>query len=132
MKLSELLDIVQAETLQKPSWDDPNFLADLLPRLASLYASLGQFLGDAELNADAAEISYRVAREGEAATKIEGGTSVGLANSMAYVETAELRLVWVKLKHKARLLFLARQSLDRTIDAIRSKLSYKKRDNPYA
>lgn len=124
--LTELLALIETETQIKPAWEDPAFLADLLPRLASLYASLGPFIADAEHETDAAEISYRVAREGKAATAIETGVSIGLANSTAFVGTAELRLVWMKLKHKARLLFLARQSLDRTIDSIRSKLAFLK------
>lgn len=132
MKLTELLEIIEVETRIKPEWEEPAFLADLLPRLASLYASLGQSIADAEREADDAEIAYKVQREKVAADAMEEGKSAVAADKSGVIATEMLRYEWSRLKHKARLLFLARQSLDRTLDAIRSKLSYIKRDNPYA
>lgn len=134
MKLSGLLELIEVETRIKPAWDDPNYLADLLPRLASLYASLGQSIADAERDADLAEGNYKYIREKLATERLEDGVSVAKADKLAVVDSAEHFQEWVKLKHKARLLFLARQSLDRTIEAIRSKLSFLKadRENPHA
>jgi hypothetical protein len=128
VKLSDLLDLIESETRIKPEWEDPSFLADLLPRLASLYASLGQFIADAERDADNAEVSYKVERESVATSEMEDGRSAVGADKQAVIATEEERREWIKLKHKARLLFLARQSLDRTIEAIRSKLSFIKSD----
>ena len=129
MILTQLLSLIEQETRLKSEWDDPNYLADLLPRLASYYATLGPFVADAELEADDAEITYKVNLATEAANQIEErGLSVAAAEKNAISETEDTRRLHAKLHHKARLLFLARQSLSVTIDAVRSKLSFIKID----
>lgn len=128
MDLSALLELIGEETRLKASWESPDYLANLLPRLASYYATLGEFVANAERDADEAEISYKVKREGASHGHMEGGASAVAADKIAVLKSEAERREWIRLKHKARLLFLARQSLDRTIDAIRSKLSFIKRD----
>lgn len=128
MNLSQLLDLIKSETRLKPEWNDPNYLADLLPRLASYYSTLGEFVANAELEADEAEISYKVARESSTVRDIEKGSSAAAAAAMAVEQSEDERREYVKLKYKARLLFLARQSLEKNLDAIRSKLSFLKKD----
>ncbi len=127
MNLSELLDLIKAETRLKPEWDEPDYLADLLPRLASYYSSLGEFVANAELDANMAEIAYKVKREGETSRWIGDGGTAAAAAANAVVTSADERREHAKLHYKARLLFLARQSLEKNMDSIRSKLSFIKR-----
>lgn len=128
MHLSELLELIRLETTISADWDDPNYLADLLVRLASYYSSLGQLLADAERDENEAELAFKLRREGKAAEEIEGGMSAAAAEKIGVMESETERKIHIKLKHKARLFFLSRQSLEKTMDAIRSKLSYLKRD----
>jgi hypothetical protein len=128
MNLSKLIDIIQEETTSKPEWDDPNYLSELLLRLASYYSTLGRFVAEAEQRQDFAEIQYKVGREQAKVDNIQSGDSVALAESKAAVLAGVDQNEVVNLKYKARLLFLTRQSLDKTLDAIRSRLSYVKMD----
>lgn len=135
MNLSELIDTIQKECTITEQWSDPNFLSDLLLRLASYYSSLGQFVSSSERDAADAEMMYKVARE---RIKVEKSQEKGadgkklvsdkVADSMAVVEVQEDEGKYIELKYKARLIFLTRQNLDKTMDAIRSKLSYIKSD----
>lgn len=124
MNLTDLVAQIEIETKLNPHWDDPEYLSSLLLRLASYYATLGRFVADAERDTGLAEIQYKFAREAETKDKIEGGMAIGAAEHMGEVAAHEDRIEHVAIKHKARLLFISRQSLEATMDAIRSRLSY--------
>lgn len=124
MKLSELIAQIQQLTRLDGRWDDPNYLADLLVQLASYYATLGEFVAQAIQDQDLAERAYKIAREQNIVDFVAAGDSVTLAEHKAEIAISELKEEFFGRKYKARVLLIQRQSLDRTMDAIRSKLSY--------
>lgn len=126
MNLTKILEQVEKETKLTPEWEDPEYLSTLLLRLASYYATLGRFIAEAEQNQNFAEVYYKMGREKTKIEEIEAGNSVALSESRAEASIGEQRIEYINLKYKARLLFLARQSLEKTQDAIRSRLSYLK------
>lgn len=126
MKLSELIETIGRELTETKEWEDPNFLANLLPRLASYYATLGPMLADTERDSDLAEAQYKLVRETAIAdTKAAGDTDKESA-AKAVITAHGDYLEHIARKHKARLIFLTRQSISLTIDSVRSKLSYLK------
>lgn len=126
MKLSELLEAIERETKRNPQWEDGNYLSELLLRLASYYATLGRFVAEADQEASFAEIHYKFTHEHTKVELIKAGDAVGLAESKAYEESKLDRDEYVHSKYKYKLLMMSRQSLETTIDAIRSRLSYMK------
>ena len=128
MNLSELIETIRIETTVNEKWEDPNYLSELLVRLASYYSTLGKPLAEAEQNEDFAKLNYELVRERFKVERVEAGDSVALAESKAAVQVKLDKDEWANSKYKARLLFLTRQSLDKTMDALRSRLSYIKMD----
>lgn len=128
MKLSDLLAEIEAKTTITAQWDDPNYLADLLLELGSYYATLGSHVADADRNANLAEAHYKYEREARKTDLVMDGATASLADSKARVATRDEEEGYIVLKHKAKLLSLARDSLGTNIDTIRSKLSYIKKD----
>jgi hypothetical protein len=126
MKLSELLEQIDTKTAMNPDWDNPNYLADLLLVLASYYATLGRFVAEAERAARFGEVHYKFVQEQEKLGQVEKGDSATLAESKGRVASRADQDEWVQLKYKATLLSLSRQNLEKTMDAIRSKLAYLK------
>lgn len=128
MNLSTLIATIQTETTISSQWEDPNYLSELLLRLASYYSTLGSFVADAEQQQDFAKTKFEVMRETAKVDYITEGDSVALAESKAVTVTKGEKDEYAKLKYKARLLFITRQSLEKNLDAIRSRLSYIKSD----
>lgn len=126
MTLSELLKLIEEETRISSDWNNPDYLSNLLLRLASYYASLGRFIADSDLAQSESETRYRVKRDQTKKESLEGGSSVALADAVAELAIEDDKLKYNQLKYKARLVLLSRQSLDKTMDAIRSRLSYLK------
>ncbi len=126
MNLTEILEQIERETKMTRDWESPDYLSNLLLRLASYYATLGKFIAEAEQNQLFAEAYYKLGVEKTKVEQIEEGDSVALAESKAALSAEEAKQEYINLKYKARLLFLARQSLEKSMDAIRSKLSYLK------
>lgn len=132
MNLTALLDQIEQETKMTKDWEDPDFLSTLLLRLASYYATLGRFVAEAEQNQNFAELYYKGGREKTKVEQLEEGDSVALSESKAELSSQEARTEYINLKYKARILFLARQSLEKTMDACRSRLSYIKSERESA
>lgn len=128
MKLSELLTEIEAKTTRTKQWEDPSYLADLLLELGSYYATLGSHVAEAEQGASLSESHARLAREQLKLTYVEEGDSATVAESRARVDTAVDEQDAIGLAYKAKLLRLSRDGLGVTIDVIRSKLSFVKRD----
>lgn len=128
MKLSELLAMAEERTQISAQWDDPDFLSNLLLELASLYSSLAKPLADYEQEEDAAENQLKVARALTTQDRIKGGEAIERAKAAAISDTVDDFASYSQVRHKARWIFLTRQNLDKTMDAIRSRLSYIKRD----
>lgn len=131
MNLSKLIETIEQETKRTSQWEDGNYLSELLLRLASYYATLGRFVAEAEQDSNFAEVHYKFTHEHAKVEFIKAGETVALAESKSYESSKKDRDDYVHFKYKYRLLNLTRQSLETTIDAIRSRLSYMKseRDN---
>lgn len=128
MKLTELLEEIHKETTISTEWEDPTFLSILLLKLVSHYATLGPIVAEAEKEADTADVHYKVVREQTKLDSIKAGETVKASEAKGLVQSLADQEYHIELKYKARLLFLTRQNLDKTIDAIRSRLSFMKRD----
>lgn len=126
--MNEILEQVKKELAIDGRWDDPASLADLLPKLVSLYSSLGQYVADAERDEALAETHYKVVREQIKVEKLKAGETVKSAEAQAFLAITDDIHEYIRLRHLARLLFLTRQSLDKTMDAARSKISMMKSD----
>lgn len=128
MKLTELLALIVQETTIKPEWEQPEYLSELLLRLGSYYSLLGDFISSAEHDRDELELSYKVSQADAEAQSIKDGAKIGLAEREGLVASKVARERHLLLKHKAKRLSLARESLDKTMTAIDRKLSYIKFD----
>lgn len=127
-KLNQLIAKINQETVMTKEWQDPNFLATLLLRLASYYASLGVHIADAERDENLAKTHYEVVRAQTQVDLINAGEPVKKSESAAAVEIVDDVHTYIELRHKARLLFLTRQNLDKTMDAVRSSLAQQGRE----
>lgn len=126
--LTELIETIQKETTLNKQWEDPNYLKDLLLRLASYYSTLGRFVAEAERDELTAKTHYEVTREQIKVEMITEGKPVKLSESTAAAQVEPEIQEYIQLKYKARLLFLTRQNLDKTMDAIRSSLAQQGRE----
>ncbi len=126
MKSSELLTLIAEKTTRDERWADPEYLAELLVELASYYATLGPLLADSEQDKDVAERQTKVAKALLIQDKIAEGSSATAAEvtAMADEGLAEDYANLISAQYKARRYFLARQSLEKTLDAIRSAMKY--------
>jgi len=128
MKLTEILELIHERTSITAQWEDPEYLANLLVELASLYSSLSAPLANLEADNDYAENNYKTTKAGIIEELASGGMPVGRAEEAAKLQTTQEFSEYTEAKKKARTVFLTRQNLDKVMDAIRSKLSYIKRD----
>lgn len=126
MKLEDLLQAINSETVMTVDWDDPDYLATLLLKLASYYSSLALPIADAELDKASAEAVHKATVGQRALELIDEGMAVKRAEIQSSVDAQEMLHTFNDKSHTARILFLTRQNLDKTMDAIRSKLSYLK------
>lgn len=126
--LTELIETIQKETTLNKQWEDPNYLKDLLLRLASYYSTLGRFVAEAERDELIAKTHYEVTREQIKVEMITEGKPVKLSESTAAAQVEPEIQEYIQLKYKARLMFLTRQNLDKTMDAIRSSLAQQGRE----
>lgn len=128
MKTSELLALIAQKTTRDDQWSSPDYLSELLLELASYYATLGPLLAEAEHYQEVAERHTKVAKAILIQDMIAEGKSATAAEStvMANESLAEDHDILLAAQYKTRRLFLARQSLDKTLDAIRSTMSYHK------
>jgi hypothetical protein len=122
-ELTQLVDKIVKEAAEVSTIDDPHILAAKLTDLASYYTTLGALLHKAENNEQKAENNYKFLRAKIQKDAIKKGEGVKAAELTAIVDTKEDLDHYQDLRHLARLLFLTRQSLDKTMDALRSRLS---------
>lgn len=128
-EIEQLIEAIELHTSRTEDWNDGNYLADKLLTLASLYSSLGHHIADAERAADQAEIAFKIQRERAKEKRIKiGKEAIKSAEGTAIIDVQDEYQHFIKLKYNARLLFLTRQSLDKTMDSIRSALTQMRHD----
>ncbi len=114
--------------------DDGDYVANLIVKLASYNATLGQYVADLDRDADLAEAHYEMKREtayrdarlGEDDSNKK--TTVADADNAKRLESAEEKEVAIQMKHQYRVASILRADAANLIDALRSKLSYMKQE----
>lgn len=126
MDKPELFSLIEQKTRRTRQWEDVNYLADLLTELASLYATLGTVVAEARRDRDDADTVLKVEREKIKLRLLDEGSTATKADSRKIVDTEDLAKQYNGLNYRYELIRSYRENLEKTIDAIRSRISYSK------
>jgi hypothetical protein len=142
MKLDEL--IVEIRTIM--NWlvenkiselDDGDYISNLIVKLASYNASLGQYVADLDRDSNQAEAHYELNRELAyksaretlvVTTRGEKETTVADADNAKRIASESERQEYIQARHRYRVAAILREDVSNLIDALRSKLSYMKQE----
>lgn len=116
---------------------DGDYISNLIVKLASYNASLGQYVADLDRDADLAKARFEMKREGiykEArdGEKDEDGklrrATIADADNLKRLEASTEEQEAIEAKHRFKVALILRQDVANLIDALRSKLSYMKQE----
>jgi len=101
-------------------------LANMEVELSMLLQRLAERIAMAGYNERAAEYNLKTVQERLKVILVDEGKAIGVADSTKVYETKDEYEVWSHSKYLLDNINLLRKSTDKTIDTIRSKLSYEK------
>lgn len=114
---------------------DGDYISNLIVKLASYNASLGQYVADLDRDSDLAKAHYEITREGvykeareEKDEETHKKTTVADADNRKRLEAADEEQEWIQAKYRFRVASILRADVGGLIDALRSKLSYMKQE----
>lgn len=110
------------------NWQNPETLSALILRLALLYSDLGDLVTTAEFEMDSIKERYDYDVAKRTLELVEGGLAVNRADLQAKQEYRQGFRDQLKAKNDYGMLKRKRESLERVLDATRSRLSLIKSD----
>lgn len=117
---------------------DGDYISNLIVKLASYNASLGQYVADLDRDSNMAEahyemnreLAYKSARETLVTTSkgTEKETTVADADNAKRIASEDERQEFIQARHRYKVAAILREDVANLIDALRSKLSYMKQE----
>lgn len=130
MKLEDLVKDLQQYlsilNIKQMNELDGDALSRLAPKLASMNATLGGYVAQAERDADLADFHYDIAREEAYRDARLDKKTVADADNIKRMAHQEKREQAINLKYNHRVLQLLRKDVENLVDQLRSRLSYLK------
>lgn len=124
--VKELRDYLDILNVKRVADLDGDAISRLAVKLASYNSTLGQYVAQAEREADLAEMGYEMSREKAYTEARSAGKTIADSDSLKRTAVKDLRENAIKLKYNHRLLQILRSDVGSLIDTLRSRLSYLK------